>query len=357
MVSDSGVGGVGEPTALHQRKRLVVCCDGTWNRPDQQRATNVFKASRAVRSRGDDGVTQIVFYARGVGTGNWLDRITGGAFGHGLAQNIEEAYRFLVMNYEPGDEVYFFGFSRGAYTVRSTAGLVRNAGLLRREHIDRTPEALTLYRSPTHPDDAESGEFRAAYSHPEFRIRFLGVWDTVGSLGIPVTGLNLLTRRRYSFHDVKLSSWVENAFHAISIDEQRNSFKPTLWEQQKREGQRMEQAWFAGVHSDVGGGYADTGLSDLALLWMMDRAKECGLGIDDEWLKSHTFPSFDGRLHNSRRGVYKYLRKHERPIGVVEDGNEVLHDSVRQRYETEALGYRVRNLTRYLELEKEPASG
>jgi uncharacterized protein (DUF2235 family) len=329
-------------------KRIVVCCDGTWNKPDQQRPTNVFKASRAVRPR--DGQTpQIVYYARGVGTGNLLDRVTGGAFGHGLSQNIEDAYRFLVMNYEPGDEVFFLGFSRGAYTVRSTAGLVRNAGLLRRENIHRTPDAIRLYRSPTHPDHPDSEKFRADYSWPDFRITFLGVWDTVGSLGIPLTGLNLLTRKRYAFHDIKLSSRIDNAFHAVAIDEQRNSFQPALWEQQAADGQRMEQVWFTGVHSDVGGGYPDTGLSDIALHWLLDRAVECGLAIDRDWLTANTRPAHDGALHDSRQGVFRLLRRHVRSIGAAERANERVHESAIQRHQAGTLGYAPRNLSRYLE--------
>jgi uncharacterized protein (DUF2235 family) len=329
-------------------KRIVVCCDGTWNRPDQAAPTNVFKASRAIRSRDGDR-HQIVLYHRGVGTGNWLDRVTGGAFGHGLDRNIEEVYRFLVLNYEPGDEVYFLGFSRGAYTVRSTAGLIRNARLLRREHIDRAPEALRLYRSPTHPDDDAAQQFRGDYAWPLFRMKFLGVWDTVGALGVPLHGLNFLTRGRYDFHDVKLSSWVENAFHAVSIDEQRSSFRPSLWEHQQTEGQRMEQVWFAGVHSDVGGGYNAAGLSDISLRWMLERAAECDLAIDETWLDATTTPDARGAVHNSRRGIFGIFPPHEREIGAVERGNEALHASVRERHGTSDLGYQPRNLLRYVE--------
>src|SRR5262249_14352914 len=131
-------------------KRLVVCSDGTWNRPDQVShgkacPTNVTKIARAIAARTDAGVPQYVYYNRGVGT-DWRDHLRGGAFGIGCSETIREAYEYLVRQYEPGDELWFFGFSRGAYTVRSLAGLIRNSGLLRREYADRLDAAYTLYR-------------------------------------------------------------------------------------------------------------------------------------------------------------------------------------------------------------------
>jgi uncharacterized protein (DUF2235 family) len=225
-------------------KRLVVCCDGTWNQWGQGHPTNVVKTARAIAPSAPGAtpgqtIPQIVFYDEGVGTGNFIDRLRGGMFGYGLDSNIEDAYRFLVNNYEPGDEVYLFGFSRGAYTARSTAGLIRKCGLLKKRNGDRIGQALELYRrrdSSADADDAKS--FRAAYSHPEpaplpgeryafvLRIHFIGVWDTVGALGIPLPSLQWIPwNNRYKFHDETLSSTVRNAFHAVSIDEQRGSFR------------------------------------------------------------------------------------------------------------------------------------
>jgi uncharacterized protein (DUF2235 family) len=270
-------------------KRLVVCCDGTWNKPDQlddglAAPTNVSKLALAVARRDEGGVEQEVRYVRGVGTRRF-ERIRGGAFGFGLSRNVREAYRFLVGNYEPGDELFFFGFSRGAFTARSTAGLVRNAGILRPEHADRVEEAYKLYRArgeSKRPNGDEALAFRSTYSHPDADIHFIGVWDTVGSLGIPIDGFRLpLLTKRWSFHDTTLSSRVRHAHHAIAIDERRGPFKPTLWERQAHaEGQKLEQVFFAGVHCDVGGGYSDPALGEIPLLWMVDRARAAGLAFD-----------------------------------------------------------------------------
>ena len=244
-------------------KRLVVCCDGTWNTPDQQQPTNVTKIALAVASADDDGLEQRVFYHRGVGSRPG-DRIRGGAFGYGLSRNVRDAYRFLVHNYEPGDELFFFGFSRGAFTVRSLAGLVRNCGILRRSESRRIADAYALYRgraNATKPNGVESVLFRRSYSY-EPRIRFIGVWDTVGALGIPVTGLPVARwlNRRWGFHDTDLSSHVDAAYQALAIDEQRGPFRPTLWTQQDHapKTQVVQQVWFSGVHCDIGGGNPNT---------------------------------------------------------------------------------------------------
>jgi hypothetical protein len=206
----------------------------------------------------------------------------GGACGLGIERNIVDCYRFVVDNYQEDDELYFFGFSRGAYTVRSLAGLIRNCGIIdpQKAHgqLDqRIAEAYGLYRSRS-PDAApvanRAVDFRFEYSHPDCKIRCIGVWDTVGALGIPVGALGQLSAYFHQFHDVTLSTWVERALHAVAVDERRRQFVPTLWEQQlgaRERGQILEQVWFTGVHADVGGGYAERGLADLTLLWMVNR--------------------------------------------------------------------------------------
>src|SRR3954471_2178106 len=273
-------------------KRLVVCCDGTWNRPDQTKQgvaapTNVAKISLALADEDDAGNPQVLHYEAGVGTRRG-ERFVGGVFGVGLSRNVQDCYRFLVDCYEPGDKLYFFGFSRGAYTARSTVGLVRNAGILRPEHRRRIKQAYALYRSPTRdsePSGIAAELFRRSYSHSEIHVQFVGVWDTVGALGIPIDGFRPpLLSKLWTFHDTTLSSYVRNAFHAVSIDERRRPFRPTLWEQQEGAQQRLEQVWFTGVHCDVGGGYRDPGLSEIALLWMVERARECGLAFKPDRL-------------------------------------------------------------------------
>src|SRR4029077_13797052 len=165
-------------------KKLIVCADGTWNDEDRTR-TNVAKIHRALQTWHLEGVDQWVGYVSGVGT-TFGEAIRGGAFGYGLTRNIPQGYYFLVDNYEPGDQLYFFGFSRGAYTVRSLAGLIRSSGLVRKEHRDRVDEAMKLVRSrskKSHPRTAEAEQFRKNYAYEPI-IEFIGVWDTVGALGI-----------------------------------------------------------------------------------------------------------------------------------------------------------------------------
>jgi uncharacterized protein (DUF2235 family) len=270
-------------------KRLVVLCDGTWNRADKPAVTNVCKLRDAVDESEDAAIRQYVKYEEGVGTLPW-EKIRGGMFGVGLSRNVRDCYEFLVEKYEPGDQLFFFGFSRGAFTARSLAGLVRKSGILRREHGDKIKDAYKLYRSRK-PDDAPSernaAKFRSDHSHPDAQITFIGVWDTVGALGIPIDGFRPpLLSDRWTFHDTTLSGSVLNAYHAIAIDERRRPFEPTLWVKKKRKDgtveeppphQNVEQVWFAGVHSDVGGGYPDPALSEIPLLWIADRAHDCGL--------------------------------------------------------------------------------
>ena len=330
-------------------KRLVICSDGTWNTPDQVCPTNVTKLALAVADEGDAGNEQRVFYLRGVGTSGW-ERLRGGAFGVGLSRNVKEAYRFLVDNYEPGDELFLFGFSRGAFTARSTAGLVRKAGILKRENTSRIDQAYRLYRDRlTHPRDVEAQLFRRTYSL-ETRIKMIGVWDTVGALGIPLSGVRFVNafNRRWQFHDTDLSTTVDAAFHAVAIDEQRKSFAPTLWQQQPdATDQTLEQVWFVGAHCDVGGGYPQTGLSDLALLWMADRARSCGLtfGVDAfptvllEGARENAAsvaPDPFGPLHDSRRAIFRLIPPHRRPIGKVDPAHEYAASSAVQRRDKDA---------------------
>lgn len=310
-------------------KRIVVCCDGTWSTADQSSPTNVVKLHRAVAAAGADGTRQVTTYVQGVGTKPW-ERLVGGAFGWGLSQNIQQGYRFVLESFEPGDELFFFGFSRGAYTARSLAGFVRNAGILRREHADRIEEAYALYRSEkAHPSSEEAQRFRAAYSH-ESRIRCIGVWDTVGSLGIPLTGLHLFKflNRPWQFHDTELSSRVDAAFHAVAIDEKRPPFTPTLWSPHDAPNQRVEQVWFAGVHSDVGGGYSDDDLADIGLVWMVERARSCGLAVADP---PGADPRVTGRMHDSFKDYYLVLRPQDRRLGAVDPQHEYAASSAVER--------------------------
>lgn len=360
-------------------KRLVLCCDGTWNRADQTTEqgdacpTNVVRFAYLTAQR--DGATpQILFYDQGVGTGNRVDRMTGGAFGRGLEDNIHDAYRFLIANWEPGDQIFLLGFSRGAFTARSIAGMVRKCGILKRLSVRQYRQALAHYRQrgeADHPDDPVYRDFRAAHSVAgpgPIPIRFIGVWDTVGSLGIPLRGLRALTRRKYRFHDTELSGSVEHAYHALAVDERRSPFEPARWTSEPKGTQKIEQVWFPGVHSDVGGGYGERKISDLSLGWMLEKAQAAGLAVDQEVLAAIALaPDPLAPLHESKKGLYKLTPGVDRAIGLkphpddgdappVADRTQSLHPSVLARWDADP-AYRPPNLADYLRRTKDPRAG
>lgn len=262
-------------------KRLVLCCDGTWNSPVRASVSNIEKIARSVHTGiGPDGIQQMVFSVEGVGArGYRVDALLGGAFGYGLSRNVVAGYRDLALNYEPDDEIYVFGFSRGAYTARSVAGMIATVGLLTADALAQRragnllAEAEDLYRDHSPGRRARLAAFHE-HCYPQVPITFLGVFDTVGALGVPG-----ITRQRSKFHDVRLSSTVQCARQALAIDERRLTFEPCLWDvpaDDDRPG-GVKQVWFPGAHSDVGGGNASSGLSDVALLWMMGEAAAWGL--------------------------------------------------------------------------------
>lgn len=336
-------------------RRIAVCCDGTWNTPEHRdegkvSPTNVVKMAQAIAERDPGGAPQLVYYDEGVGT-RWLDHLRGGAFGYGLSENIRQAYRYLVEHYEPGDEIFLFGFSRGAYTARSAAGFIRKCGLLKREHAFRIDEAYTFYRrrdDASHPAAQEAQDFRSRYAR-EIRIKFIGVWDTVGALGIPF-GLLSIFNRVLEFHDVKLSSYVDCAFQALAIDERRRFFVPAIWERQAHAvDQVVEQAWFAGVHSNVGGGYADAGLSDISFQWIREKASGCGLAFRDDYIQRRVHPDVAGEMRDSKRGLYRLIPDYLRPIGRGKEGAEAVHRTAIERMERrDGPPYRPRNLVEFL---------
>jgi uncharacterized protein (DUF2235 family) len=318
-------------------KRLAFCFDGTWNRLDAAHATNVVITAEIILPYGSNGIVQAIFYDEGVGTRKF-EKIVGGLFGSGMVENLGDAYRFLIFNYTPGDEIFIFGFSRGAFTARSFAGLLATCGILRRRDAAKVTEAIQLYqrRDADSPAFAEEAmRFRRDYSPdvcvsseeeawrlrnmpdyvacPQLRIAYLGVWDTVGALGVPTRyKIFNLFDKKYQFHDTSLSSFVKSARHAVAIDERRKDFAPTLWDNvpamNKAAGAKDEavdapyqQKWFPGVHGAVGGGGARRGLSDQALNWILDGARHMGLEFD---VASHSriyelLPNYADFLANS----------------------------------------------------------
>ncbi|MBU2340936.1 MAG: DUF2235 domain-containing protein [Alphaproteobacteria bacterium] len=299
-------------------KRLIFCFDGTWNKLLPDVATNVVLTAASIDRLDPAGVPQVIHYDEGVGTGD-LEQIRGGVFGYGLMDNVREAYRFLVFNYDPGDEIFVFGFSRGAFSARTFIGFMRHVGPLHRLHIGRIDEAVTLYEDRLKGKDGSTEamrRFRAMYSDkvcigqrdedwrcsnipdyvsgsaPLMKIKYLGVWDTVEAMGIPdiIPGSDWFNRE-YDYHDASLDAFVENARHAVAIDESRTLFPLVRFDDVEElnasrgydssdDNAPYQERWFPGVHGSVGGGGDIRGLSDDALMWILSGAKQAGLQLD-----------------------------------------------------------------------------
>jgi len=297
-------------------KRLIVACDGTWNDSDDGSKngklaipSNITRISRAIKAVSQDGVQQIVHYHSGLGTeGTKFSRLLGGATGKGLSENVRESYSFLANNYHHGDEIFLLGFSRGAFTARSIGGLIGEIGLLTKKGLNALPEVyedvqhrrddnyvpehpdIPFTRKPSASDPRYAQELeRRGLTRLDIPIKVIGVWDTVGSLGIPRigllqrAGLQMRQSKATTFYDTKLDNCIENAFQALALDEQRSSFSPAVWE--KPEGNRttLRQVWFPGAHANVGGGYDDEQIANISLAWMMSQL-EPFLDMRDEYL-------------------------------------------------------------------------
>lgn len=317
-------------------KRIVICADGTWNRPERENKddypTNVLRFARGVDAHDDAGVKQIVFYDWGIGS--YHDKVTAGAFGIGLDKNVMDGYRFLVHNYEPGDEIFLFGFSRGAYTIRSLCGLINNCSILKSENGHLIEKAFSIYKTKRykpHGDYATKWRQENAIQD-KVNITFVGVWDTVGAMGLPFTVFGLL-KEKHLFYDRKMGSNIKVARHALSLDENRDDFEPTIWEPHPQVD--LQQVWFTGVHSDVGGTYkADkdgTRLSDIPFKWMMDQA--CKFGLKFEPYMYELNLNSLATKNNGFKGIYKFLGKRTREIPNPKKIPTFVHESVFERME------------------------
>jgi len=318
-------------------RRLIICNDGTWNSPDDKdrgktKPTNVTKLSRAINPVDEQGVSQIVFYHEGVGTG-FGQKVLGGVTGFGISENILHSYRFLSHNYEPGDEIFMFGFSRGAYTSRSLIGLITKIGLVDKNAVFYLDSLYDLYKK-----DAPAEEVEALYTDHKIerhqpRIKMVGVFDTVGALGLPLKPLNRMISglkiAESSFHNVELSPIIDNAYHALSIDEQRKPFAPSMWGTPIGD-MKMEQRWFAGVHSNIGGGYNPDSLANFTLHYIVEKAKECGLSVDQDYLKY--FRSWvKTEIRHSMSLKYRVMGRNVRQISLGDGSNQVVDDSVYEK--------------------------
>jgi len=351
--------------APRREKRLIICLDGTWNSAFEEterrggdkvmKPTNALKIARAVKNFDDaTGMAQVTYYDLGVGalaeypgTANRLlqsfDRKLGGAWGAGFEGNVEDALNFLVHNYEPGDEVFLFGFSRGAAQARAiTTFLDWNGGLPAKRDAYYLPRLFRLYvTSQAAPGGSESffkakneeiveenktraPEHQRSLLDPfrKVRVRYLGVWDTVAALGSRLDAVGETTsvsERTFHFTPIP-SACVEHARQALALDERRFDFRPEIWKN-RHPHQTMEQRWFCGVHTNVGGGYGYDGLANVPLHWMADGAIAEGLALDAgflesyrPWVKHSLYDSYarfysilDGVRHRSGEGVRSLL--------------------------------------------------
>jgi uncharacterized protein (DUF2235 family) len=327
---------------LRMGKRICLLFDGTWNKRKDR--TNVWAMKEAIVSPGQrEDPHQPLFYDEGVGT-HWYDSIRGGLFGAGLGKNLRQGYDWLCRKHREGDEIWVFGFSRGAYTARSLVGMIRKCGVLAAPSESLVEEAYErIYRDKeVAPDDERAQRFRREHARP-VRVRFIGVWDTVGSLGVPGTAFPF-SRSYYRWHDTELSKIVDYAYHAVACDEERKDFAPTLWTALKPENREVEQKWFIGAHADVGGGYEDGRLQRFALRWMQQKAQACGLllhGVADDGGGLHHLKPHDSHAEMAF-GLYRMIRDRA-PRSFGTGVRETVHDSVWRRWAAHA-DYRPRPL-------------
>jgi len=357
--------------------RLAVFLDGTWNEPDDR--TNVTKLWELTV---DDAETQLTHYVEGVGN-RLTERIRGGALGKGLSRNVREAYEWLVANHAEDDQIYLFGFSRGAYTARTLAGMIARCGLLLPGASMAVDEIFDRYRrgkeaTPLHQlewqvrDGAtlSAEDQRLVVESRRVDIEFIGVWDTVGALGVPFGRIRGLSRSRFSFHNTYPSTLYKGMYHAVAVDEHRKAFDATLWTGFQAEGtdfdplnddQTLEQRWFVGDHGDVGG---NSPLTEIPLAWIQEKANAHGLQFSemvtpesDSILQEHgdSFASFAFGLYR----ILKLGRRHRREIGRPRRGtrslpgwshtiNETIDGSVFEKWRKDE-SYRPRNLEEWAE--------
>ncbi|HEX6773069.1 MAG TPA: DUF2235 domain-containing protein [Acidobacteriaceae bacterium] len=274
-------------------KKLILCADGTWSTPHGHEVaandTNVRKFFCALIS---DNLQQPLYDSGVNGAGTPIDRLAGDAIGEALFQKIQECYRRLTDAWSPGATIYVFGSSRGAYIARSLGGMIARFGLPTKNLDDDA--ARRVFAAYREPDPERQAAMKYAleqqYDIQGAGVRMIGVWETVGSHGIPAI-FEQLDERRYGLLDTALHPSVQNACQAVSIDDRRRRLEPTLWTNpdgtDRVNDAQMEQVWFAGTHGDVGGGYSDRDLSDISLAWMMRKAIQCGLAFAPAALRQY----------------------------------------------------------------------
>lgn len=332
-------------------KNIVIFSDGTSQEGGKGFNSNVYKLFNAVEDRTE---RQVTFYDQGLGT-EWRRKVTGSGAGMGISKNILECYEFLFDNYEAHDRIYLFGFSRGAYTVRSLAGFIDLFGVLPKARRELIRKAWKLYKTRNRDNQRAKADAFVKKHHTMWcDIHFIGVWDTVSALGVPFRGMDRFVNKvpwfKHKFHRAGLSEGTLLARQALSIDDVRTTFHPELWSEDNANRARLveltggnrvprvKQVWFPGVHTDVGGGYRETGLSDFTLKWMSNEALDAGLLIYRDAAVAVQGNASDV-LHDSTKGGFgRFYRTSTRSLKTEID-RPLIHQSVIDRSNDPALSY------------------
>lgn len=307
----------------------VIILDGTMSSLERGQETH---AGVAYRLCCEMGSSVSVFYEAGVQWRSWK-ATPDVMLGKGINRQIRRAYGYLASRYRPGDRIFFIGYSRGAYAVRSLAGVIDLVGLVRAEHAN-VRNIRTAYRHYEMWSDSDSARmFKQKFCHASTPIEMVGVWDTVKALGLRLPLLWRIAQARHSFHNHQLGKSIQNGFHALALDETRNVFEPVLWDSREEWEGKLEQVWFRGAHGDIGGqlgGFeAARPLANFSLIWMLGKAEDCGLPLPGNW-RSRYFTDINAPSVGTWRGWAKiFLIRRKRT--VCTHSSEFLHESVQPR--------------------------
>jgi len=355
-----------EERKIRIKKRIIVCCDGTWDNGlianERWKYTNILKLARSINhvdERSNPGIPQLVFYQSGIATEDYsILRTLDGAVGATLADKVQEAYGFLAHNYQPGDEICLFGFSRGAYTARMVAQFIGAIGILSRTDMDHFADIFVAYQKrgqATDEDDLAAldrqlepwtnpqalGKRRVSQDPRQFSIQCVGVFETVGAVGLPeeLTHKSPPTKTIFGFPNMKLGEHIARAYQAIGMNENRKDFDIAKFEQTeggRRKGQILNQCWFAGAHADIGGSYEQHDLSDITLAWLTANIGDI-LSLDYTYLASLPDPVAPWGAqapHDSATGVFALAATIHRQLPTETNNitHETIHPSVMRQH-------------------------
>jgi uncharacterized protein (DUF2235 family) len=305
----------------------VIILDGTFSNLMMGMETHAGITFRMLKEKGV-GVRRTVYYEPGIQWEGWR-HIPAVAQGRGINTQIRRAYGFLASHYRPGDRIFLFGYSRGAFAVRSLAGVIDRVGLLKREHATERAVRLIWRHYRTDPDRMAARAFAKRFCHSDVMVEMVGVWDTVKALGLRLPLLWMLTEKRNAFHNHQLGPAIRHGFHALALDETRDVFAPVLWDCPPDRQGSVEQVWFRGAHGDIGGQignfHAARPLANIPLVWMLERAEGCGLALPDDWRDRFPCDASGPMVGTTRNWGKVFLLRHRRKI--CRDTSERVHAS------------------------------